>query len=224
VRLGLLVAVMLAAGAPALVTADHGAAKLGSLLECQEPLIPPRCVSVGDDARHHVYIDSSVPGPLAASIRRAMREAYRGLELRMIEVRRITRRTDVIVRAADYGLNGAAGWVVCPADAPRGRNEEGDRWCRQQEMYFNLNPRYGAYLADDDSRTYLACHELGHTIGLWHWGNPPASDGPAAATCMNADSPDGPTRLHRFDRDHIDAYYAPPPSPARPLRMCASEF
>lgn len=221
-RLALLVTVLLAAGAPAVVTADHGGAKLGSLVDCQAPRIPPRCVSVGDDARHHVYIHPSVPGPLAESIRRAMREAYRGLELRLVEVDRLTGRTDVIVRAADYGLNGAAGWVVCPADAPRGRNAEGDRWCRGQEMYFNLNPRYAAYLADDDSRTHLACHELGHTIGLRHWGNPPASDGPAAATCMNWNTPDGPTRLHRFDRDHINAYYAPQAAP--PSRFCASEF
>jgi hypothetical protein len=220
----LLIAVLLAAGAPAIVNADHGGAKLGSLVDCQAPRIPPRCVSVGDDARHLVYIDASVPAPLAKSIRRAMREAYRGLELQLVEVVRVTGRTDVIVRAADYGLNGAAGWVVCPADAPRGRNAEGDRWCRHQEMYFNLNPRYAAYLADDDSRTHLACHELGHTIGLRHWGNPPVSEGPAAATCMNWNTPDGPTRLHRFDRDHINAYYASPAPPARPARMCASEF
>ncbi len=223
-RVTLLVALLLAAGAPAMVRADHGGGKLGSLLDCQAPMIPPRCVSVGDDARHLVYIDGSVPAPLAGAVRHAMREAYGGLELEMIEVTRITPRTDVIVRAADYGQNGAAGWVVCPEDAPRGRNDRGDRWCRHQALYFNLNPRYATYVADDDSRTYLACHELGHTVGLWHWGNPPRSRGPLAATCMNADSPDGPARLHRFDRDHINAYYAPPPAPARPPKLCASEF
>lgn len=223
-RVLMLIGLVLAVGAPGMVRADHGGAPLGSLVDCQAPKIPPRCVSVGDDARHLVYIDASVPAPLADSVRRAMREAYRGLELRMIEVDRITRRTDVVVRAADYGLNGAAAWVVCPADAPRGRNAEGDRWCRHQEMNFNLNPRYAAYLGDDDSRTHLACHELGHTIGLRHWGNPPASDGPAAATCMTWNTPDGPTRLHQFDRDHINAYYAPSPSPAPLRRLCASEF
>jgi hypothetical protein len=38
---------------------------------------------------------------------------------------------------------------------------------------------------------------------------------------MHADTPDGPTTLHQFDREHIDAYYA------RPLRLsprCHSEL
>ena len=41
---------------------------------------------------------------------------------------------------------------------------------------------------------------------------------------MNWNTPDGPTRLHQFDRDHINAYYAPEPPPALPPRLCASEF
>ena len=53
----------------------------------------------------------------------------------------------------------------------------------------------------------MTCHELGHTLGLRHWGNPPQTEGPdVAATCMNANTPDGPTHLHQFDIDHINAY------------------
>jgi hypothetical protein len=217
-----LAATALTGGTPAPASADHGGAPLGSLLDCSEPQVPPRCVSVGDDARHHVYIHPSVPGALAASVRRAMREAYGPTALRMIEDPAITRRTDVIVYAADHGANGAAGWVYCPEDAPQGVNARGDRWCRHQELHFNLNASYAAFFGDDDSRTHLACHEIGHTVGLRHWGNPPITDGPTAATCMNADTPNGPTTLHRFDRDHIDAYYAPPR--LRLAKRCASEF
>jgi hypothetical protein len=85
-------------------------------------------------------------------------------------------------------------------------------------MHFNLNSRYAAYFADRASRDYMACHEMGHTLGLRHWGNPPRSDGPMAATCMNPDNPDGPTMLHSVDRQHINRYYTIPEPPRCRLR------
>lgn len=219
---GLVIAASLSGGAPAPAVADHGGAPLGSLLDCDRPVTPPRCVSVGDNARHYVVIDASVPPALADSVRRAMREAYGRTALRLIEQRRVNRFTDVIVYAADHGANGAAGWVNCPPDAPQGINEHGDRWCRHQELHFNLNARYAAFLADDDSRTHLACHEIGHSVGLRHWGNPPITDAPTAATCMNADTPNGPVGLHRFDRAHLNAYYARPADSL--VKQCMSEL
>jgi hypothetical protein len=59
----------------------------------------------------------------------------------------------------------------------------------------------------------MACHELGHTIGLWHWGNPPRTDGPHAETCMQADVPNGPRHLAPSDRRRINDYYPLPASP-----------
>src|SRR5690606_31762240 len=56
------------------------------------------------------------------------------------------------------------------------------------------------------SRDHVTCHEIGHSLGLHHWGNPPQSDGPAGATCMNANTPNGPTTLHPIDVDHINDY------------------
>ena len=218
----LLATAALSGGAPSPAVADHGGAPLGSLLDCARPVIPPRCVSVGDNFRHYVYIDASVPSALAESVRRAMREAYAPTALRMIEQRTVNRLTDVIVYAADHGQNGAAGWVYCPADAPQGTNGQGDRWCRHQELHFNLNARYAAFFADDDSRTHLACHEIGHSVGLRHWGNPPRSDGPAAATCMTADTPNGHPNLDRRDRAHLNAYYARPTLSLE--KRCASEL
>ncbi|HEX6140895.1 MAG TPA: hypothetical protein VF013_10630 [Candidatus Limnocylindria bacterium] len=192
---------------PSAVRADHGGSPIGSMPTCERPVDPPRCTSVGNDRWHYIYIDASVPADLADAIRQAM-GVYDGTYLVVVEQPRITDATDAIAYASDAGQNGAAGWVYCPPDAPQGLNGFGHRWCRHQEIHFNLNSRYHAFFADGASRLSLACHEMGHTIGLRHWGNPPRSMGPAARTCMQPDVPDGPTDLDRRDRDHIDAYYA----------------
>ncbi|HYN63885.1 MAG TPA: hypothetical protein VES36_04715 [Candidatus Limnocylindrales bacterium] len=210
----LLAAILAATLSGSVVAEERHGPPVTSFLPCDRPVDPPRCVSVGNDARHFIYIDESVPRGLAAAIRRTMAEDYESTHLRMRVQSRITAVTDVIVFAGDYGENGAAGWVFCPADAPHGVNPKGDRWCQRQELHFNLNPRYAAYFADRGSRDYMACHELGHTIGLRHWGNPPQTEGPAAATCMTPDNPDGPANLHRYDRGHIDRYYALPVPPS----------
>ncbi len=216
-------ALALVAQAPAAVSADHGGDSIGSLMRCDRPVTPPRCSSVGNDMWHFIYIDPSVPPELADSLRQAMAQAYDPTYLVLIEQPEITPATDAIAYAGDHGANGAAGWVYCPPQSPQGLNSRGDRWCQHQEIHFNLNARYAIFFDDDASRDHISCHELGHTIGLRHWGNPPESDAPRAATCMNADTPNGPTTLHPNDADHIRQYYAAAGSNARPARHSGVE-
>lgn len=204
----------------------HGGRDIGSLFRCDRPgIVPPRCTSVANDLRHSVFLDGSLPEGLAESLRDTMAEDYTATtEFDMQPMTELVRSTDAIAYAHDYGDNGAAAWVYCPPEAPQGVNSEGDRWCRMQEIHFNLNPRYALFFADDGSRDHVACHELGHTIGLRHWGNPPTSVGPAAATCMNADTPDGPTALHQIDLDHIDAYHYAALRPSRRFMLAGTSF
>ncbi len=211
----LLLALLLLTLGPAPTSASHhGNLGIGSFIDCNRPVVPPRCTSVGNDSIHHVYIDPAVPSSIAWAVRRTMRRDYGPTHLVLREQSRITPKTDVIVRAANYGQNGAAGWVWCPPSSPQGVNGHGDRWCRHQRLFFNLNSTYRAFFADRGSRDYMACHELGHTIGLHHWGNPPISDGPTRPTCMQPDVPNGPTDLHRWDIEDINMYYPKPAASA----------
>ncbi len=204
---------------PATALADHTGEPIGTASNCDRPVNPPRCTSVGDDRMHRIAFDESMTAELTDAMRYAMAEVYGPTRLTMIEHVEVTKRTDVIAFSGDFGDNGAAAWVYCPSDAPQGENVVGDRWCRHQELYFNLNPRYSIFFDDDPSRRHVACHELGHTLGLRHWGNPPESRGPVGQTCLNANTPNGPTFLHAADIDHLNDYPYTRPRRAPTLRL-----
>lgn len=94
-------------------------------------------------------------------------------------------------------------WTQCASGASYGGSESnGTRWCVPQE--FRWNTAYNYTQTTNAHRNYVACHELGHTLGLRHRSS--------GSTCMRVATispvwipPYTTTSQH--DRDEIDAHY-----------------
>lgn len=106
---------------------------------------------------------------------------------------------DVVAMDNYYPTVPAYGWVDCPP-ANTGTGGVGvHRWCRGQYMRFNAN--YETQLNTQRARRALACHELGHTVGLRHT----TADNSCMTTIYHPR--DMPTGLNNHDRDHINGHY-----------------
>lgn len=110
---------------------------------------------------------------------------------------------DVRVSDDDFSDIGVYGWVNCPADAIESGSNP-NRTCYKQTLKYNL---YAPYASDWDTLFgghNMACHELGHTVGLRH---EPES---GSTSCMQThETPDASdTRYYSpEDIDHVLAAY-----------------
>lgn len=67
-----------------------------------------------------------------------------------------------------YGTDvGRFGWVDCPADNTGVGGAGSYTWCRGQKLRINASG-ISRYRNTSSTRLGLACHELGHTLGLRH--------------------------------------------------------
>lgn len=86
--------------------------------------------------------------------------------------------SDVLVGTITSPVQALA-WTQCGASATCGGSDSSHtRWCTPQLLYDNLTYEAG-HFASDTAKRYIACHELGHSIGL---RRPLASE--PQATCM----------------------------------------
>ena len=122
---------------------------------------------------------------------------------------------DVEVLLVNAGANNILAWTQCqgavgaPGMAYGGSDTLHTRWCRPQKFFYNTFYAAG-YFPDDPPKRYIACHELGHTIGLRHWqsngGSEPSSTCMRTATITPKFVPTfGTTSSH--DRSNIAAGY-----------------
>lgn len=78
------------------------------------------------------------------------------------------------------------------------------KWCRPQRIFYNLAFEQN-YFPTDNPKRYIACHELGHTIGLRHSNE-------STGTCMIS-ATITPKYVPTFtttsghDRNHLLAWY-----------------
>jgi hypothetical protein len=111
---------------------------------------------------------------------------------------------DVWVQDWNYGtLDGIVAFVECPTDNSGEGGSNPNRWCRGQRAKFNVY-----YWASDNGyydtaaqRQSVACHELGHTVGLRHRAD-------SRASCMwevAGDNADNNYDAH--DRAHVNSRY-----------------
>jgi predicted Zn-dependent protease len=101
---------------------------------------------------------------------------------------------DVIVYDSNYGSSYWA-WTACSTTATYGGSDP-DRWCRPQLLRYDTS-HTTAYDTTTERR-YLACHEMGHTLGLRHSGNTVSCLYPNQATS---------TLLASHDTGELNAQY-----------------
>ncbi len=154
---------------------------------------PNNCISVSFDEFHRVAF-SSVTTMYSPTIT-SMWNDYDPTDLVVTETTNSS-IADVTVYDGNYGLNGAAGWVECFAGEPDQGGSHPNHWCQGQSLRYNYS--YSSFFNDATSLAYIACHELGHTIGLRHTGD--------STSCMTADTPNGAGVLNTHDRSHINSY------------------
>ena len=202
------------------VVAHHAGRPIGSFSTCRRLVTPPRCSSVGNDTRHFVAFDAT---PHDRARRVAARHDDRGLRADQARDdppgrRDAGDRCDRLQPGLRQQRRGRLG--VLPARCATGRQSPraiagaSSRSCTSTSTraWPSSSPMTGAVT----------------TSPATSWDTPSASGtgatrrrapGPPAATCMNANTPDGPTILHQVDWDHIDAYrytMHPPPRRQRP--------
>ncbi len=100
---------------------------------------------------------------------------------------------DVKVRDEDQGT-AYWGWTQCAPGATYGGTDP-NRWCKPQYFYWELHTQ--AQWNTTFERQYLACHELGHTLGLQHTSN--------ASSCLSP--PTTSNALTSHDINHLNSAY-----------------
>ena len=126
---------------------------------------------------------------------------YNAMVNSSIQITVVSDRLDAYVGASygNFGSNGAWAYTSCEVAAQHGTNPAG-QWCIAQLLRFNS--QYISNYDTNNGTKGVACHELGHTLGLRHTTS--------TTTCMhNTPLVSGVwrTTIQAHDVSHLEANY-----------------
>lgn len=162
---------LLLSGVLALAPSTPASAVFGSLCESAT-----ECVSLGNNKYHSVQTDGSFGTNNTYDIPNMWYAVRDRLQYSFTDQTNVVAYFDQSdpypdVRVADYnwGNNGWLGATYCPSNNTGTGGSHPYRWCRGQLIKFNAYYYWNATaLQDWTVRHHVACHELGHTLGLRH--------------------------------------------------------
>jgi hypothetical protein len=154
---------------------------------------------VADGTLHEVYLYNNVTGGIATAIRTAISYYDTNTDSNMIEY---PFTPDVNVQIGSFSTVDALAWTQCSGAATYGGSDP-NRYCVPQQLIWNTYYESGWY-STQGKKDHIACHELGHSLGLRHTSR--------TSTCMRVATivPNSvPTTkvLDSHDIGHVNARY-----------------
>nr|MDT0661642.1 matrixin family metalloprotease [Micromonospora sp. DSM 115978] len=169
------------------------ATNFGSICDADPPTI---CVSLANNIYHVLNWegDQDIPG-MQASHAWARDNQFNPTDL-VAYTDGSDSLPDVRVWDEPYGDTIWVARVECPTNNTGTGGSHPNRWCRGQILRYNSS--HPIFWADEARRRSVACHEIGHTVGLRHTTDD--------TSCMFNGSV-YPQALNAHDRAHINNRY-----------------
>lgn len=164
----------------------------------------PASQCIADNGTHRLWYAIAPTARIRTQTTAALHEVY-GVPYSYINTSVVTTSGTEDVRVYEGGNFSSSywAWTYCPSYASKGGSGRWV-WCRPQVLFYN-NGAHPTRFDSDDKVYGIACHELGHTLGLRHPDDYTGDN----SSCMYSVA--SPLRLDikSHDEAHLFTLYAP---------------